>query len=254
MHDPITLPTTPGAIIGYRKSGAPIRLIAGGSGDSGTSGGAGDSGTSGGTGDGAPASQAPQSTDTGADTGQTGPQNTAQDGQSTGDRDISSLPEWAQKMIRDARAEAAKSRTNAKQAAAEQARQDLAQQIGRALGLIKDGDDAPDPAALAEQLASAQAEGRQARVELAVYKAAAKADADPVALLDSRSFIDSLKDVDPSDDDAVAKAIRQAVEKNPRLRAAPAAPPASGAPMGGQPPASKPKTLEAAIAAHYRKR
>lgn len=251
MHDH-TLPTTPGAIIGYRRNGAPIRLIAGGSGDSGTSGGAGDSGTSGGTGDGAPASQAPQSTDTGADTGQTGPQNTAQDGQSTGDRDISSLPEWAQKMIRDARAEAAKSRTTAKQAAAEQARQDLAQQIGRALGLVKDGDDAPDPARLAEQLASAQEEGRQARVELAVHKAAAKTGADPEALLDSRSFLAQLKGVDPDDGKKLTELIKKAVENNPKIRAQ-QAPPTSGAPMGGSPPPAKPKTLDAAIAARYRK-
>ncbi|GAA4059793.1 hypothetical protein [Actinomadura miaoliensis] len=250
MHDPISLPTTPGAIIGYRKNGTPIRLIAGGNGEGGT----------GGDGSGAPAGQP---AGTGADSGQTGaqpsdpgqgPDGTAagNDGQPGADGDISSLPEWAQKAIRDARAEAAKSRTTAKQTAAEQARQDLAQQIGKALGLVKDGDKAPDPAQLAQELAASQDEGRQARVELAVYKAAAKAGADPEALLDSRAFLAQIKDVDPGDAKKISDLIKKAVESNPKVRAV-QAPPASGAPMGGQPPTSKPKSLEAAIAARYRK-
>jgi hypothetical protein len=42
--------------------------------------------------------------------------------------DITSLPEWAQKQIRDARAEAAKSRTTAKQTAAQEARDQVTAQ------------------------------------------------------------------------------------------------------------------------------
>ena len=242
-----TLPTAPGAIIGYRRNGRPIYLLAGGSGEGGDGSGAsggdngdGGTGTDPGTGQNGDGGQAPHGD---------GQDPTGQDG---GEGDVSSLPAWAQKAIREARAEAGKARTNAKQAAADQARQDLAQQIGKALGLVKDGDAAPDPAKLAEQLAGAQAEGQQARTELAVYKAAGKHGADPDKLLDSRKFADQIKDVDPSDTKKISELIKKAVEDNPNYRAADP-PPASGAPMGGKPPSGKPKTLAAAIDARYKK-
>lgn len=244
-----TLLTAPGAIIGYRKNGSPIRLIAGGSGEGGDGGGStggdggnpGDGGTGTDPGQGGDGGQNPPGTDPGNDSGQTG-----------GEGDVSSLPDWAQKAIRDARADAGKARTNAKAQAADQARQDLAQQIGKALGLVKDGDAAPDPAKLAEQLAGAQTEGQQARTELAVFKAAGKHGADPEKLLDSRAFADRLKDVDPTDGKKISDLIKKAVEDNPSYRAA-APPPASGAPMGGNPPGTKPKTLAAAVDARYKK-
>lgn len=247
-----TLPTAPGAIIGYRKNGLPIRLLAGGSGDGGDGGGTGGDGGNPGSNDGTGDSQGQ-----GGDGGQNPPndgQGQPQNGGTGGDGegDISSLPDWAQKAIRDARADAGKARTNAKAQAADQARQDLAQQIGKALGLIKDGDAAPDPAKLAEQLAGAQAEGQQARTELAVFRAAAKHGADPEKLLDSRKFADKLKNVDPSDSKKISDLIKAAVEDNPTYRAT-QAPPASGAPMGGKPPATKPKTLAAAVDARYKK-
>ncbi|TYK47161.1 hypothetical protein [Actinomadura decatromicini] len=206
-------------------------------------------GGNGGTGDGG--------TDPGTgqnDGGQTPPDN-GQDqgqGQNGGEGDVSSLPAWAQKELRDARADAGKARTNAKAQAADEARQDLAQQIGKALGLIKDGDAAPDPAKLAEQLAASQTDGNEARVELAVFKSAIKQGADPVKLLDSRSFLDKLKGVDPADDKKIGALISKAVEDNTAYRAT-TPPEASGAPMGGSPPTKKPKTLEAAVAARYKK-
>lgn len=234
-----TLPTAPGAIIGYRKNGLPIRLLAGGSGDGGDGGGTGGDGGNPGSNDG-----------TGTGDGQGQPQNGGTGGD--GEGDISSLPDWAQKALRNARADAGKARTNAKAQAADQARQDLAQQIGKALGLVKDGDAAPDPAKLAEQLAGAQTEGQQARTELAVFRAAAKHGADPEKLLDSRKFADQLKDVDPTDGKKISDLIKKAVEDNPSYRAA-APPPASGAPMGGNPLNTKPKTLAAAVDARYKK-
>lgn len=242
-----TLPTAPGAIIGYRRNGRPIYLLAGGSGEGGDAGGTnGDGGTPGN--EGAPG--------TNPGTGGDGGQNPPGDGQpqngTSGDGDIASLPDWAQKAIRDARADAGKARTTAKAQAADQARQDLAQQIGKALGLVKDGEAAPDPAKLAEQLAGAQTEGQQARTELAVFKAAAKHGADPERLLDSRRFADQLKDVDPSDAKKIGELIKKAVEDNPSYRAA-APPTASGAPMGGAPADKKPKTLAAAVDARYKK-
>lgn len=235
------LPTTPGAIIGYRKNGTPIRLLAGGSegdGDGGE-GGTGDGGAQGGD-------------NTGDNGGQTPPNDGGDNGQNGGEGDVSSLPDWAQKAIRDARADAGKARTNAKAQAADQARQDLAQQIGKALGLVKDGDAAPDPAKLAEQLAGAQTEGQQARTELAVFRAAAKHGADPEKLLDSRSFADRLKGLDPGDSKRIGDLIKKAVEDNPSYRAT-TAPPASGAPMGGSPSGNKPKNMADAIAARYKK-
>jgi len=216
-----TLPTTPGVIIGYTRRG-PIRLLAGGSGEG-----------EGGEGGDAPA------TDGGPDDG--GPQD--------GPDEVAQLRE----ELKKARAEAAKSRVNAKQAAAEQARNDVVQQIAKALGLAKD--DAPaDPAKLAEQLAASQREGQQARIELAVYKAAGKAGADADALLDSRSFLDSLKDVDPADSKQIGDLIKAALDNNPRYRASGQAP----APRGGTEPTGrpsrpgKPASLTDAIAARIR--
>jgi hypothetical protein len=147
--------------------------------------------------------------------------------------DLASLPEWAQKALKDARSEAAKARTNAKQQAADQARQALAQDIGKALGIVKDDKEKADPAKLAEQLASQQAEARQARVELAVYKIAAKHGADASAALDSRAFLAAVKDIDPGDEKQLAAALIEAVKANPKLAAAPAGPGKSGAPIPG---------------------
>ncbi|MEU6033980.1 hypothetical protein ABZ801_01080 [Actinomadura sp. NPDC047616] len=147
--------------------------------------------------------------------------------------DIASLPEWARKLVSDARSEAAKARTTAKQAAAEQARAELTTQIGKALGLITDEDDAPDPAQLTEQLVQAQNDARRHRVELAVYQAAGRLGADPDAILDSRSFAEAVADLDPEDEAFSARLtehIAAALETNPRLRATPPTPPPAPAP------------------------
>jgi hypothetical protein len=50
-----------------------------------------------------------------------------------------------------------------------------------------------------------------------VFRAAQATDADPSALLDSRTFLAKLADVDPSDTAAVTAAIAAAVAANPRL-------------------------------------
>lgn len=129
-------------------------------------------------------------------------------------------PEAARSEIERLRRENAAARTNAKAQAAEEARKEMAQQIGKIVGLVADE---ADPAKLAENLSKSQAEGKQARVELAVFRTAANAGADPAALLDSATFLASLASIDPADTAAVATAIKAAVEANPRL-AAPAAP------------------------------
>jgi hypothetical protein len=150
-------------------------------------------------------------------------------------------PDAAKAEIERLRRENAKDRTDAKARAAEEARTDLAQTIGKALGLV--ADDTPvDPAALTEQLTTTQAEAKQARVELAVFRNAASAGGDPAALLDSASFLKSLDAIDPNDTSAVAEVIKKAVEANPRLGAAPSEPrppapnPAQGASAGGAAP------------------
>lgn len=148
-------------------------------------------------------------------------------------------PEAAQAEIERLRRENAKDRTNAKAQAAEDARKELAQTIGKALGLVED--EPIDPAALTQQLTQSQAEAKQARVELAVFRAAGAANGDPVALLDSQSFLKSLADVDPADLEAVKAAISTAVADNPRLGAASAEPrvpapnPAQGTGASGRP-------------------
>lgn len=124
--------------------------------------------------------------------------------------------------------------------AAETARAELAQAIGKTLGLVKD-DDPIDPAKLTEELTAEKTAAQQARVELAVFRAAGAANGDPAALLDSTSFLRSLDGIDPNDAAAVQAAITSAVTANPRLGAAPADPrtpapnPAQGSSAGGAP-------------------
>ncbi|KAB2344873.1 hypothetical protein F8566_30240 [Actinomadura rudentiformis] len=161
-------------------------------------------------------------------------------------------------MISDARGEAAKTRTTAKQAAADQARAELTTEIGKALGLITDEDAAPDPAQLTEQLVAAQNDARRRTIELAVYQAAGRLGADPDVVLDSRAFADSVADLDPKDEAFTARLTEQiasAMEANPRLRVAPPAPEPEPAPApqaaGGEfpgAPATSAAVTEAALA------
>jgi hypothetical protein len=90
--------------------------------------------------------------------------------------------------------------------------------IAKALGLKTD-DTPPDPAKLTEQLTAEQARAREAAVQLAVYRNASTAGANPDALLDSASFLRTIADVDPADATAVTNAIKAAVENNSLLKA-----------------------------------
>ncbi|MEV7413336.1 hypothetical protein AB0O04_36640, partial [Streptomyces althioticus] len=120
--------------------------------------------------------------------------------------------------LAEARKDAGKSRTTAKQRAAEEARTELAKELGKVLGIVDD-DTPPDPDQLKAQLATEQAKARQTAVELAVFRTAPTVGADPDALLDSRTFADSIAELDPADADAIKNAINAAVEANPRLAA-----------------------------------
>lgn len=153
--------------------------------------------------------------------------------------EISSLPSWAQDLIKETRGEVARTRVEAKKAAAEEAAaiatQKVTQDIGRALGIITDKtppEQQLTPEQLQDLLAGERTSTKMARTELAVFKAANGGTFNASALLDSRSFLDSVKDLDPSDSEAVAAAIAAAVEANPWLVNTPAAPPAAPAAPG----------------------
>lgn len=124
-------------------------------------------------------------------------------------------PERAARLIENLRREKAALKGSATKAA-EAAKAELAQTIGRALGLVTD-DQPADPAALTAQVREASAQAQQARLELAVYRAAQGGNADPAALLDSRAFLEKAATIDPSDSAAVSAAIAEAVAANPRL-------------------------------------
>lgn len=149
-----------------------------------------------------------------------------------------------QKDLKQANADAGKARTNAKKQAADEARAEIVQELGKALGLIKDDKDTPpDPAALMSQVEKATAAHRETAVELAVYRGASKYGADPDALTDSRTFLKSISDLDPTDEEFAKKvgaAIKQAVADNPKLKAASQAPARNSGDFGGS-SAGKPK-------------
>lgn len=134
------------------------------------------------------------------------------------------------------RREAADAR-GAKTRAANDARAEVAQTIGKALGLVPEES---DPAKVSERLAAVTTEAQQAKVELAVFRAA-EGKANAAALLDSRSFAQKIATVDPTDAVAITAAITAAVAENPAFglpesRRLPAPNPAQGgAALGGAP-------------------
>lgn len=148
---------------------------------------------------------------------------------------VEDLPSWAQKIITDTRSEAAKYRTGA-QTAAQQAEQALTDKLAVALGLKPDAK--VDPAALTASLTQAQQDARTKSIQLAVYKAAGANGANPDALLDSNTFLASVKDLDPSAADfqsQIGGAIKTAVAANTTLKQVRAAAPSTTDNPGGEP-------------------
>lgn len=135
--------------------------------------------------------------------------------------------EQLQNMVRALRKENAKDRTAAKQKAADDAQASLVQQIGKALGLIKDDDDTPTPDDLTRQLTAEQDAKRSAQTALAVYRAA-QGIADPDMLTDSARFHKALADVDITDQKAVTDAVKAFIKDHPQY-AGTRAPQAGGA-------------------------
>lgn len=86
-------------------------------------------------------------------------------------------------------------------------------------------DDEPDPEKLKGDLTAAQRESRATKVENAILRTAGKHEANATLLVDSRTFMDSVKELDPSADDFSSKlddAIKKAVDANEAFKVAPA--------------------------------
>lgn len=177
--------------------------------------------------------------------------------------DLSTLPPDVRKVIEDARAEAAKYRTEGQTAkqAAEAEKQRVAAVL-KALNLNADGTEAdPDPSALAAQIQEAQAVAWTNAVELSVVRSALAVGADSEKLIDSRAFIDSLDafvDLDPNSAEfktKLADHVKDYVGKHPQFKAAAPGPARSGGdhPGGaGQPPGERGKGgIAGAINRHY---
>lgn len=140
-------------------------------------------------------------------------------------------PERAWSLIeglRDDKAKADQRMTDAAKKAADDAKNELAQSLGKALGIIQD--DAPaDPEALlqaataerdqtAQERDQAKETARLASIELAIYRSANRHDANVDELLDSRDFASKYAGLDPTADDFASKLdelITAKVEENP---------------------------------------
>lgn len=131
-------------------------------------------------------------------------------------------PTFDAKYVEKLRAEAGKYRTE---------RNDSAAKLNAVLGALGLGDRQEDPAAAVERY---KAEARAAQVEAAIVLNAG--DADPKRLLDSVSFRDSIKDIDPLNSTAIQAAIRAAVDANPALAAPSPGPAGWGDAVAGRTP------------------
>lgn len=159
--------------------------------------------------------------------------------------------------LRDDKAKADQRMSDAATKAATDAKNELAQSLGKALGIIPD--DAPaDPEALlqaatedrdrtAQERDQAKETARLASIELAIYRSASRHEANVDELLDSRDFASKYAELDPTADDFASKLdaiITAKVEENPtKFKNAQVAPRSGGdfshgTGGGNQPPAN----------------
>ena len=158
------------------------------------------------------------------------------------DGKIESLPPAAQKMIADLRKADGDERVAKKTLDA----------ITKALNPEAKGDEKPTAEQLTQQLAERDTAAKQAQTELAVYKAAGKHGADADALLDSRAFLAKIAELDASKPDQIEKAIKEAVDNNPKFKSARVAGSSTADGAGGSgEKAKKPESLGDALAGHY---
>lgn len=173
----------------------------------------------------------------------------------------------------DRRAELRQEQTKAQQDQAAKERADAALAALRAAGILPPDESETDPQKIAEKLATDKAasdardqqqlvlqlENAVLRNALAPELVAAfgPAGVNTAALLDSRSFSDTLTKLDPAAADFGAKvvaAMKDAASKNASFRSAPVAP-RGGAPLPGgsgeRPQSTAPKSLADAVAGSY---
>ncbi|MGW1661052.1 hypothetical protein [Streptomyces microflavus] len=166
-----------------------------------------------------------------------------------------------EKELADARKDAGRARNEAKKQAADDAVKEITQKLGEALGIVK-GDEPPTAEELTKALADRDtklsdkdAALRAKDVELAVYGRADKHKVKASALLDSRSFVKAITDLDPTAagfGKALDEAIEKAVKANPSFAIAPAG--RSGGDLSGGTGESNAKrnpSLSGAISTHY---
>lgn len=158
------------------------------------------------------------------------------------DGKVESLPPAAQKMIADLRKTDGDERVAAKTLAA----------IQKALNPDAKGDEKPTAEQLTKQLAERDTAAKQAQTELAVYRLAGKHGADADALLDSRAFLAKIAEIDHTKTADVEKAIKEAVESNPKLKSVRVAGSSTADGAGGSGEKAKKNTgLGDALAGHY---
>lgn len=144
------------------------------------------------------------------------------------------------KRVQRANAEAARYRTE------RNTLQDQITQQGATLDALRkaldpNGDTSADPAAqlpeLTGRVETLTSENASLKAELLVHTLAGDGGGNPVALLDSRSFLKTLQGLDPEAEDyrdQVAAAIKAAVKDNASLAAVGQVPSRGGAPDAGQ--------------------
>jgi hypothetical protein len=149
-------------------------------------------------------------------------------------QDVASLPDWAQKLIRDTRAEAADYRTRAQAAQPQQpaAPQTLPAPVPQQPAPPADGDVARLPQWAQRVVTDGQGAAQQLALQTAVIAAAPAAGADVSRLLDSQAAMRALAAINPADPAAVKQAIEGVLATHQHLAAVPQTAPKGGADFG----------------------
>ncbi|MFI6371017.1 hypothetical protein [Streptomyces sp. NPDC050546] len=149
-------------------------------------------------------------------------------------QDVASLPEWAQKIIRDTRAEAADYRTRYQAAQPQQpaAPQAPAAPVPQQSAPAADGDVARLPQWAQRAVTDGQGAAQQLALQTAVIAAAPAAGADVSRLLDSQAAMRALAAINPADPAAVKQAIEGVLTTHQHLAAVPQTAPKGGADFG----------------------
>jgi hypothetical protein len=163
-------------------------------------------------------------------------------------QNVAGLPQWAQELIGNTRAEAAQWRTRA-QGTAPQPGDPAAPTAPPAQPQAPEVDVTRLPRWAQQAVTDGQGAARTLAIQSAVIAHAPTAGADITRLLDSQAAMNALAAVDPTDAEAVKQAITNTLTTYPHL-AAQTGPIRGGAEFGGTPTGErKPATLEQAIAA-----